>query len=193
MIQVSELFTTDTPEFSARRDLNAKALDDKRTFVDQVKAFPENIETRVLATYTLEAPRPGQGDRPSPGPFPGEVRRDPSQGAVTVVLHHSMVKLPDKPMKPRLWDDRVGFFSVRFTDYGDDSNHEAESVRYITRWRLEKKDPGAALSEPVKPIVWYVSREVPAKWQQHVIDGINAWQPAFEAAGFRNAIIKKSC
>jgi hypothetical protein len=191
VIKVSPLFTADKPEFSAKRSLRAKGMDDKRTFVEQVKSFPENIETRVLATYTLEQPRPGQRGQPSPSPFPSEVRRDPSQGAVTVVLHHSMVKLPDNPMKPRLFDDRVGFFSVRFTDYGDDSDHEAERVRYVTRWRLEKKDPEAALSEPVEPIVWYVSREVPEKWQQHVLRGIEAWQPAFEAAGFKNAIIGK--
>jgi Met-zincin/Domain of unknown function (DUF5117)/Domain of unknown function (DUF5118) len=189
VIKVSPLFTTDKPEFSARHDLNAKALDEKRTFVEQVKSFPENIETRVLATYSLERSPPGQ--QPSPRPFPGEVRRDPSQGAVTVVLHHSMVKLPENPMEPRIYDDRVGFFSVGFTDYGDDSEHEAKRVRYVTRFRLEKKDPSAEVSEPVKPIIWYVSREVPEKWQQHVIDGIEQWQPAFEAAGFRNAIIGK--
>ena len=189
VIKVSPLFTTDKPEFSAKRDLNAKALDDKRTFVEQVKSFPENIETRVLATYVLEQPKPGQ--QPAPRPFPVEVRRDPSQGAVTVVLHHSMVKLPENPMEPRIYDDRVGFFSVGFTDYGDDSEHEAKRVRYVTRFRLEKKDPSAEVSEPVTPIIWYVSREVPEKWQQHVIDGIEQWQPAFEAAGFRNAIIGK--
>ena len=110
---------------------------------------------------------------------------------MTVVLHHSMIKLPEDPMTPRIFDDRVGFFSVGFTDFGDDSEHAVKNVRYITRWRLEKKKPKAKLSEPVKPIVWYVSREVPAKWQPYVIQGIEAWQPAFEAAGFKNAIIGK--
>ena len=94
-------------------------------------------------------------------------------------------------MRPRLWDDRVGFFRVGFTDFGDDSDHEAKTVRYITRWRLDKKNPKEELSEPVKPIVWYVSREVPEKWQSYCIKGIEAWQPAFEAAGFQNAIVGK--
>jgi hypothetical protein len=191
VIKVSPFFTDDHPEFSAKRSLDAKSLDSKRTFVQQVKSFPENIETRVLATYSLEQPRPGQSRQTPRRRFPGAVRRDPTQSGVTVVLHHSMVKLPEDPMKPRVFDDRVGFFSVRFTDYGDDSEHEAKQVRYITRWRLEKKDPTAELSEPVEPIIWYVSREVPEKWQQFIIDGINAWQPAFEAAGFKNAIIGK--
>jgi len=190
VIDVTPLFATDKSEFSAAESLDVKGLDAKRTFVEQVKSFPTNIETRVVATYKLEKKKPGgPGDR---GPrFPSEVRKDSTQSGVTVVLHHSMVKLPDNPMKPRVFDDRVGFFSLGFSDYADDSEHALNRVRYITRWRLEKKKPKKKLSDPVKPIVWYVSREVPAKWQQFVIDGINDWQPAFESAGFSNAIIGK--
>jgi hypothetical protein len=193
VIKVSPFFTTDKPEFSAKESLGAKSLDGKRSFVDQVKSFPRNIETKVLATYKLEQERGGaSGQRPPRRrPFPSAVRRDPTQSGVTVLLHHSMVKLPEEPMKPRVEDDRVGFFSVGFTDYGDDSDHEAKTTRYITRWRLEKKKPKAELSEPVEPIVWYVSREVPEKWQPYCIQGIEAWQPAFEAAGFKNAIVGK--
>jgi len=188
VIKVTPLFTSETKEFSAAESLDAKGLDSKRTFVDQVKSFPTNIETRVLATYKLEKKKDNGNDRPG---FPTAVRRDPTQSGVTVVLHHSMVKLPDNPMKPRIHDDRVGFFRVRFTDYADDSDHAVKQVRYITRWRLEKKKPKAALSEPVKPIVWYVSREVPAKWQPYVLAGIEDWQPAFESAGFKDAIVGK--
>jgi len=190
VIKVSTFFTTDKPEFSAKEGLGAKGLDSKRSFVDQVKSFPENIETKVLATYSLKQER-GQPDRSPRRRFPTGVRRDPTQSGVTVLLHHSMVKLPEEPMKPRVWDERVGFFRVGFTDFGDDSEHEAKTVRYITRWRLEKKKPKADLSEPVEPIVWYVSREVPEKWRPYCIQGIEAWQPAFESAGFRNAIIGK--
>lgn len=189
VIEVSSFFTSDVQEFSAKESLDAEALDDKRTLMGEVKAFPENIETRVLATYKLKEPENGNGGG---GPqSPTAIRRDPSQSGVTVVLHHSMVRLPDDPMTPRRWDERVGFFSVGFNDYGDDSEHEVKRVRYITRWRLEKKDPGAELSEPVEPIVWYVSREVPEKWRQATLQGIEDWQPAFEAAGFKNAIIGK--
>jgi hypothetical protein len=187
VIKVTELFTTDKPEFSAKEQLDAKGLDSKRTFVEQVKSFPENIETRVLATYKLETKRDAQRGPRSPT----AIRRDPTQSGVTVVLHHSMIKLPEDPMKPRIHDDRVGFFRVGFNDYGDDSDHAVKAVRYVTRWRLEKKKPKAKLSEPVEPIVWYVSREVPAKWQPYVIEGIEAWQPAFESAGFKNAIVGK--
>src|ERR1035438_9222690 len=76
-------------------------------------------------------------------------------GSATIVLHHSMVRLPEKPMMPRVFDERVGYFSASLMDYSKDE-HRAPRVRYIARWRLEKKDPAAAVSEPVKPIVYYI-------------------------------------
>ena len=191
VIEVAKFFASDPTEFSASESLGAKGIDAKRTMIEEIKSFPINIETKVLATYNLERPRPG-GERDEPGPgFPSAIPRDPTQSGVTVLLHHSMVKLPEEPMAPRLFDDRVGYFSVGFTDFGDDSNHEAKRVQYITRWRLEKKHPKKKLSEPVQPIVWYVGREVPEKFRQACLDGIEAWQPAFEAAGFKNAIVGK--
>jgi len=172
VIEVTDLFTSDVAEFSARRSLGAGGMDKGRTFLKSVKAFPENINVAVTATYN-----PGDNARGSSG--------------VTAVIHHSMVKLPENPMTPRRHDDRVGFFSVGFTEFADNPDHEAERIRYITRWRLEKKDPQAELSEPKEPIVFYVAREVPEKWKPYVKAGIEQWQPAFEAAGFKNAIIGK--
>ncbi|MCH8211103.1 MAG: zinc-dependent metalloprotease [Planctomycetes bacterium] len=172
VIDVTDLFKKDVPEFSAGGALGAKGMDSERSFIEQVKSFPKNIETKVLATYKLES----EGSRAR-------------ASAVTAIIHHSMVLLPSNPMQPRRWDSRVGFFRVAFTDYSDDSKHEAESVRYISRWRLEKKDPEAELSDPIAPIVWYVGRGVPEKWKPYVKEGIELWQPAFEAAGFTNAII----
>ncbi|TDJ71042.1 MAG: DUF5117 domain-containing protein, partial [Planctomycetota bacterium] len=188
VIEVTGLFTNDLAEFSAKRRLDASGVDKDRTFIESVKAFPENIETKVLMTYKLSDKRessssPSPRRRPRTGP-----RRDRSQSAVTVLLHHSMVKLPEEPMTPRVRDDRVGFFSVSFEDYGGDE-HEVETIRYVTRWRLEKQDPSLAVSDPKKPIVFYVGRGVPEKWRPWVHKGIEMWQPAFEAAGFKNAII----
>jgi hypothetical protein len=171
VIKVTSLFTRDVPEFSAANALGAGKMDGDRSFVESVKSFPENVETEVLASYSAK------GDAGSSG--------------ITATIHHSMVKLPDDPMTPRRHDSRVGFFSVGFEDYADDSEHAVESVRYITRWRLEKKDPDADISEPVKPIVFYVGPGTPEKWQPYVKAGIEQWQPAFEAAGFKNAIIGK--
>jgi hypothetical protein len=93
-------------------------------------------------------------------------------------------------MMPRLFDERVGYFTQGLTDYGTDE-HRSVETRYIVRYRLDKKDPNAALSEPVKPIVYYVDPATPKKWVPFIKKGIEDWQPAFEAAGFKNAIIAK--
>jgi hypothetical protein len=181
VIEVTDLFKKDVPEFSARSALGVGAMDNGRSFIEEFKVFPENVNVRVLASY-------------APGKPPGPNRSgddEPRSSGISAVIMHSMVKLPATPMKPRRHDTRVGFFSESFTDYADGSEHAAETVRYITRWRLEKKDPDAKISEPVKPIVWYVAREVPEKWKKYVKAGIEDWQPAFEAAGFTNAILGK--
>ncbi|HJZ67960.1 MAG TPA: zinc-dependent metalloprotease, partial [Blastocatellia bacterium] len=111
-------------------------------------------------------------------------------GSATVVVHYSMVKLPEKPMMPRVFDERVGYFTVSQMDYGRDE-HKAPERRYITRWRLEKKDPNAEISEPVKPIVYWIDSATPTKWIPYMKRGVEKWQKAFEAAGFKNAIIAK--
>jgi hypothetical protein len=190
VIDVTSIFTGDLPEFSVARRFGGAGVDPARTFIEKVKAFPENIETAVLATFrsggggmtTGRGPQP----TPSPSPFGGA-----GGGTITAEIRTSMVKLPDEPMRPRKYDDRVGFFTVGFQDFGDQSKHQLENVQYINRWRLEKKDPSAEVSEPKKPIVYYIGREVPAKWRPYVKKGIEAWQPAFEAAGFKNAILAK--
>ncbi len=189
VIEVTGLFTSDVNEFSAARRLNASGADSDRTFIEEVKSFPENINTKVLMTYRLQQQErtTGQG---GPSPFPRGERRDPTQGAVTVLLHHSMVLLPAAPMQPREFDDRIGFFTVSFEDFAS-SEHFVDEIQYITRWRLEKQDPTAEVSDPVKPIVFYIGREVPDKWKPYVRKGIEMWQPAFAAAGFSNAILAK--
>ena len=179
VIDVTDLFKKDVPEFSARRALNAGAMDSDRSFIEEFKAFPRNINVRVLASF-------------APGKQGSGSSEDSAQSSgITAVLCHSMVKLPETQMKPRRFDARVGFFTESFTDYSDHNDHEAETVEYILRWRLEKKNPDAQVSEPVKPIVFYVAREVPEKWKSYVKAGIQDWAPAFEAAGFTNAILGK--
>jgi len=180
VIEVTDLFKKDVPEFSARRALSAGAMDNARSFIEEFKAFPRNINVRVLASF-------------APGKQPGGGGSDdaPQSSGITAVLCHSMVKLPETQMKPRRFDSRVGFFTESFTDYADRNDHEAETVQYILRWRLEKKNPEAKISEPVKPIVFYVAREVPEKLKKYVKAGIEDWAPAFEAAGFTNAILGK--
>jgi hypothetical protein len=179
VIEVTDLFKKDVPEFSARSALGAGAMDSARSFIEEFKAFPRNINVRVLASFA-QGKQGGSGSDEAP-----------QSSGLTAVLCHSMVKLPETQMKPRRFDSRVGFFTESFTDYSDRNDHEAETVHYILRWRLEKKNPDAKVSEPVKPIVFYVSREVPERLKSYVKAGIEDWAPAFEAAGFTNAILGK--
>jgi hypothetical protein len=190
VIDVGKLFTTEVTEFSARTRLRARGFDANRSFIEKVKSFPTNIEAEVSQTYTSPpdmTPGGGGGPQPAPNPFAQGMRAGTN---ATVVMRYSMVKLPDKPMMPRLFDERVGYFTIQQMDYGVDEQR-APKRTYITRWRLEKKDPTAELSEPIKPIVYYVDPATPAKWVKWIKKGIEDWQPAFEAAGFKNAIIAK--
>ena len=187
VIEVTRLFTTEVTEFSARSRLRARGFDPTRSFIERVSSFPENIEVEASHTF-VNPPTEGLG-LPSgpPNPFLGAGM---GTGSATVVMHYSMVRLPENPMMPRLFDERVGYFSVRKYDYGKDEQR-APRRTYITRWRLEKKDPSAEISEPVKPIVYYIDPATPTKWIPFIKKGIEDWQPAFETAGFRNAILAR--
>ena len=187
VIEVTRLFNTDVFELSARQRLNATALDGTRSYIERISTFPTNVEARSSMTYTRAATPAGAG---GPGPGAGAAAAGMPPGSATVVLHHSMVKLPDNPMMPRLFDERVGYFSVANMDYGR-PEHRAQERRYITKWRLEKKDPNAELSEPIKPIVYYIDRATPAWLVSYTKRGVEKWQKAFEAAGFKNAIVAK--
>lgn len=185
VIEVTRLFTTEVAELSARTRLRARGFDAGRSFVDRIVSFPGNIEVEATHTYTIPPETPGATPTPPPSPFGGVPMRGNSG---TVVLHFSMVKLPDQPMQPRVFDERVGYFSVSQQDFGR-GEHRVPERRYITRWRLDKKDPLAALSEPVKPITYYVDPATPAWLVPYVKRGIEKWQPAFEEAGFKRAIV----
>ena len=185
VIDVTRLFTTDIQEFSARQRLSATTMDSSRSYIERISPYPENIETEASQTYTRIAPPAGLG-----GGAPTAAAGGMNPGSATVVLHYSMVKLPENPMMPRLFDERVGYFSLSNFDYGREDQRATQRT-YITRWRLEKKDPNAELSEPIKPIVYYIDSATPTKWVPFLKRGVEKWQKAFEAAGFKNAIIAK--
>jgi hypothetical protein len=187
VIDISRLFTTDVFELSAKQRLNATTMDATRSYIDRISPYPENIEVIAAHTYTKSATPPGGAANTPVNPFLGAGMHP---GSATVVLHYSMVKLPENPMMSRVYDDRVGYFSVSQMDYGRDEQR-APKRRYITRWRLEKKDPSAELSEPVKPIIYWIDSATPTKWVPWMKRGIEDWQPAFEAAGFKHAILAK--
>jgi hypothetical protein len=166
VFDVSRLFTSDPQELSVKGLFRAGGVDPSKSFVDKVTAFPQNIETRSYLTFV--------------GP----------SGPTAALVNYSLVLLPEKPMMGRYRDDRIGFFSTPFSIYGRPEERVIEK-QYISRFRLEKEDPSAAISVPKKPIVYYVSREVPEKWRKYIKMAVEDWQPAFEAAGFKNAIIAK--
>jgi hypothetical protein len=171
VIEVTKLYTTDVPEFNTRRVFRLRRLDPARSLVESARSFPTNIEVRALHTF--------EGDS-----VPGN---DRGLGTATFEMHYSMVLLPERPMARRLCDNRVGFFAVRQVDYGLD--RPVVTTRcYITRWRLEPKDPNAAVSDPIKPIVFYLDPATPERWAPWIIKGVQAWEPVFRAAGFSNAI-----
>ncbi|MGH7545850.1 MAG: zinc-dependent metalloprotease [Gemmatimonadota bacterium] len=154
------------------------SFDKKRSHVGQVMGFPRNVE--IDAELTFQA-----NDPPA---FGGEGVAD--WRSIPIGVRYSLFALPQDPMHPRLADDRVGHFLTVHKDFSRDQK-ETPYVRYVNRWRLEKKDPSAEVSEPVEPIVYYVDRSVPVAYRKYVKEGIEGWNKAFEAAGFRNAIVAK--
>lgn len=181
VIDVTEFFSSDVAELGLGRferdRYKVRRLDGKRSFIEKIRSYPDNIE--IEATLTYDA---------------GQVPEDRSLSTLSMVIHHSMVRLPANPMMPRLEDDRVGFFSVSQIDYGYGSQR-AERRRYIARWRLEPKDMEAfrrgELVEPKKPITFTIDRGVPDKWRPYLKEGVESWQAAFEKAGFKNAIVAR--
>ena len=184
VIEVSGLYATETPELSVRARINARGFAADRSFIEKVVAFPENINVEVSQTYTAPT-ETGTGGR---GGGRGAPARGMRGNSATVVVSYSMVKLPEEPMMPRLFDERVGYFSDTYIDYSR-PEHRAVTRRFITRWRLEKQDPDAAISDPIKPIIYYIDPATPPQFVPYVIQGIEDWQVAFEAAGFSNAIL----
>jgi hypothetical protein len=162
VIEVSKLFNSDVSEFNVKSRLAATFIDTDRSFIDRISPYPENIEVEATQTWT-------RNDSGATG-F-GQM----AKGNATFVLHHSMVKLPENPMTPREFDDRVGYFFVEKTDY----SREPTVTRYIHRRRLDK------------PIIYYIDSATPVKWRDAIRKAVEAWQPAFEAAGFPNAIQAK--
>jgi len=184
VIDVTSLFTNELTEFSARIKIGASSFDQQRSFVESVSAFPRNIEVRATHTYT----KPPSSQSSTATPIFRQHGMQP--GSASVVVHYSMVKLPEHPMQPRLFDERVGYFSIRQHDFGR-NEHRAVERRYITRWRLEKQDPLVEVSDPITPIVFWIDPATPKKWVPYLKAGVESWQVAFEEAGFSNAIIAR--
>ncbi|HVX39148.1 MAG TPA: DUF5117 domain-containing protein, partial [Gemmatimonadaceae bacterium] len=182
VIDVTRLFTTNVPEIAAIRATGPTGVDASRSYIESAVPFPDNVEVEATQTGT-PTPAGGRGATPA---FGG---RGGAGGAQTVVGHWSIVRLPEHPMQPRRADERIGFFSVRTVDFSS-PQQVAEQKQYITRWRLECSDRmDGNLCYPKKPIVYYVDPGTPDQWKPWIKKAILDWQPAFEAAGFKDGII----
>ncbi len=155
---------------------NPVSFEKPRSYLSSVMAFPDNVE--IDATLTFKA----GGSPAASGAGVSDVR------SVPIGVRYSIFRLPEEPMVPRIADDRVGHFLTAMRDFSRD-REPTPMVRFVNRWRLEKRDPGAALSEPVEPITYYIDHSVPETYREYVRDGIEAWNKAYEAAGFRNAVV----
>jgi hypothetical protein len=183
VIDVTDLFEKDVKALgfpqSRRQQYRITRLESDKSFIESVKSYPQNIEARHVKTYAAGRP-------PS----------NSSTGSISLEINNSMILLPKEPMRRRYFDQRVGWFARGQVDYGLDAQ-ESKTVRYLDRWRLEVKDEDiekfkrGELVEPKKPIVYYIDRATPEKWRKYIKQGIEDWQVAFEAAGFKNAIIAK--
>lgn len=182
LVDVTRFFNQDTRAISAvgngmRTQFQVRRLDTDKSYIKSVKSFPINIEVRQVMTY--DAGRP-------PSNF--------ETGMISVEVSQSMIKLPENPMMPRLADERVGWFSLSNINYSS-TKLKGDQQTFLKRWRLEPKDPAAyargELVEPVKPIVYYLDPATPERFRKWFKMGIEDWQVAFEAAGFKNAIIAK--
>ncbi|WP_304016275.1 zinc-dependent metalloprotease [Nonlabens dokdonensis] len=182
VINVSKFLSSDVPSISGlnsrlRSQYKVRNLDSNRSFINSVKSFPKNIEVKQDFTYNAQQPPSNR-----------------AVGSISLQVNQSMILLPEVPMQPRIYDPRVGFFTVGQIDYSS-KELKADEKRYIRRWRLEPKDPEAyargELVEPVKPIVYYLDPGTPENLKKYIKQGIEDWQKPFETAGFKNAIIAK--
>ena len=183
VIDVTDFYNKDVkalglPDWS-RKQYKVSRLDADKSFIQSVKSYPTNIEARHVKTYMAGSP-------PS----------NSSTGTISIEINNSMVLLPKVPMKRRMFDERVGWFTSGQTDYGLEAQ-KSDRVTYLDRWRLEVKDEDiekfkrGELVVPKKQIIYYIDRATPVKWRKYIKQGIEDWQVAFEAAGFKEAIIAK--
>ena len=183
VIDATTLFSTDVKPLgfpaSYRKRYGITRMDKDRSYIDRVSSYPQNIEVRHVKTYAAN-----------------KAPSNSALGSITLEMSNSMVLLPKIPMKRRYFDERVGWFARGQTDYGLE-DQRSKTVKYLDRYRLEVKDEDiekfkrGELVEPKKQIVYYVDRATPKEWVPYIIQGVNDWQVAFEAAGFKNAIIGK--
>ena len=183
-VEVTNMFNADNSVFSIYNSLKDKfgitSFKKDLSYIDYIHTFPMNTEVVTVKTFGSKSTT--------------KLPAGQETGNVTIKLNTSFVLLPKEPMAFRTFDPRVGYFTESFSEFGD-NQQKAERRKIISRWRLEPKDVEAykrgELVEPVKQIVYYIDPATPKKWRPYLIAGVEDWNKAFEAAGFKNAITAK--
>ena len=191
LIEANSLLFTDIPGYQTRLEASFRmpfSLDTRNTSFSSTKNTSALTGLEVKAHFAvpkLSAPPPMSS--PVPATPPPSATPDPR--SMFVSFYYSFMPLPE-PMQTRLADERVGFFTLARTDYTTDAKIKSKT-HYLTRWRLEKKDPSAAVSEPKEPIVYWLDKNIPEQYRATVTAGVLEWSKAFEKAGFKNALVVK--
>lgn len=192
LVEANALLLRDIPMGATRLEATYRqpyGFDPSNSFFEKVRSTEDQAAFRVQAHYALQRimlpPLQMPGAPPMPFmPPPGTLE---DMRSLFLGWHFSFAKLPEQPMAPRLADDRVGYFTTTRWDFGDDTRVDPR-VHHINRWRLEKKDPAAALSEPKQPIVFWLDRNIPEKYRPAITEGVLIWNKAFEQQGFKDAV-----
>jgi len=190
LVEVSSLLFADIPGYLTRLETAFRmpfALDVKNTSISRVDNTADMTGLQIQAHFSvpkLAAP-PLTPPTPVPPPPP---QTTPDPRSLFVSFYYSFAKLPDVPMTSRLADERVGHFVTSRDDYTEDTTPKIKT-HYVNRWRLEKKDPGAVVSEPGNPVTYWLDKNIPEKYRKAVADGVLEWNKAFEKVGIRNALM----
>jgi hypothetical protein len=193
LVEINSLLFADIPGYLTRLETVFRmpfALDTRNTSISRTDNTRDMTGVQVRAHFRvpkLPAPPLTPPTPPTPAP-PPPPQTTPDPRSLFVSFYYSFTRLPEAPMSPRLADERVGHFVTTRADYTEDTTPKVK-VHYVNRWRLEKKDPAAALSEAREPVTYWIDRNVPAKYRKAVSEGILEWNKAFEKAGIRNALV----
>jgi len=163
------------------------ALDTRNSAITAVRNTPDLLVLEVMNHYATGSIAVAQPGSPPGMPVPTVPNSVPDPRSLFMTFHYSLAKLPDTPMRPRKTDARVGYFATLVTDFTDDLARTPRQ-RFVNRWRLEKKDPAATLSEPVKPITFWLDKTIPEKYHAPITAGVLEWNKAFEKIGFKDAL-----
>ena len=192
LVELNSMLFSDIPGYSTRLEAAFRmpfALDVRNTSVSRINNSEQLTGIQVKAHFSVPKLSPPPLV-PTPVPTPPPPRTTPDPRSLFVSFYYSFSQLPDVEMAPRIADDRLGHFVTTRTDYSEDLVPK-DKVHYVNRWRLEKKDPAAAMSEPVTPITYWLDKNIPTKYRQAVTEGVLEWNKAYERIGFKNAIVAK--